>query len=78
MAALRQAIETGAALHPATVPGENPPAPKVPRRIFRARVIPQVPQVLIALARGGGIFALESCVFDVFGTGLKCWKINLR
>ena len=31
----------------------NLPAPKVPRRFYEARIVPQVPQVLLALARGG-------------------------
>ena len=39
---------------------------------YEARIIPQVPQVLIALARrGGAIFALESCVFSPFWNTLK-------
>ena len=38
---------------------------------YEARIIPQVPQVLIALAGGGAIFALESCVFSRFWNRFK-------
>ena len=48
----------------------NPPAPKVPRRFYRARIIPQVPQVPIALARGGHFRSRILC-FSRFWNRLK-------
>ena len=38
---------------------------------YRARVIPKYRQYTVALARGEGIFALESCVFSRFWNRLK-------
>ena len=50
----------------------NPPAPKLPRRFYKARIIPQVQQVLIALARGGDHFRSRIlCFFSRFWSRLK-------